>query len=46
VFQQPHTYEYRYYKAPKSTEAGEYDCNASDEGRAKFLLELPRATLK
>ena len=46
VFQKPHTYEYRYYKAPKGTEAREYDCNASDESRAKFLLEAPGATLK
>jgi len=46
VFQKPHTYEYRYYKAPKGTEAREYDCNASDEPRAKFLLEAPGSTLK
>ena len=46
VFQKPHTYEYRYYKAPKGTEAREYDCNASDAARAKFLLDPPGATLK
>ena len=46
VFQKPHTYEYRYYKAPKGTDAREYDCNASDESRAKFLLDPPGATLK
>lgn len=41
VFQKPHTYEFRYYRAPKGTEAREYDCNASDEARAKFLMEPP-----
>ncbi len=41
VFQKPHTYEYRYYRAPRGTEPREYDCNASDESRAKFLLEPP-----
>lgn len=46
VFQKPHIYEYRYYRALKSAEAREYDCNASDESRAKFLLEAPGATLK
>ncbi len=46
VFQKSHSYEYRYYKAPKGTEAREYDCNASDQSRAKFLLEPPGATLK
>ena len=37
IFGKPHTYEFRYYRAPKGTEAREYDCNASDEQRAKFL---------
>jgi hypothetical protein len=46
IFQKPHTYEYRYYRAPKGTEAREYDCNASDENRAKFLLEPPSTTSK
>ena len=46
MFQKPHTYEYRYYKAPRGAEAREFDCNASDESRAKFLLDPPGATLK
>jgi hypothetical protein len=41
VFQKPHTYEFRYYRAPKGTEPREYDCNASDEARAKYLLGRP-----
>jgi hypothetical protein len=46
VFQKPHTYEFRYYRAPKGTEPREYDCNASDEGRAKFLLGAPGGASK
>jgi hypothetical protein len=46
VFQKPHTYEYRYYRAPKGAEVREYDCNASDETRAKFLLDAPGAWSK
>lgn len=38
VFTKPHTYEFRYYRAPKGIEAREFDCNASDEERARFLL--------
>jgi len=41
VFANPHTYEFRYYRAPKGMEAREYDCNASNEERAKFLLGTP-----
>jgi len=41
VFTKPHTYEFRYYRAPKGTEAREFDCNASDEERAKFLTGMP-----
>jgi hypothetical protein len=41
-FAKPHTYEFRYYKSPKGTEARELDCSASDEGRAKFLTEPPK----
>src|SRR5262249_42265527 len=41
VFSRPHTYEFRYYRAPKVTEAREYDCDASNEPRAKFLLGEP-----
>jgi hypothetical protein len=46
IFEQPHAYEYRYYRAPQGTEAREYDCNASDQARAMFLLDAPGATLK
>jgi len=41
VFTKPHTYEFRYYRAPKATEAREFDCNASDEERAKYLTGTP-----
>jgi len=41
VFTKAHTYEFRYYRAPKSTEAREFDCNASDEERAKYLTGMP-----
>ena len=41
VFAKPHAYEFRYYRAPKGMEAREYDCNASDEERARFLLGTP-----
>jgi len=41
IFAKPHTYEFRYYPAPKGTEAREFDCNASDEARAKYLLGVP-----
>ena len=41
VFAKPHTYEFRYYRAPKTTEARELNCDASDEARAKFLLGQP-----
>ena len=37
VFAQPQSYEFRYYRSPKGTEARELDCNASDEERTKFL---------
>jgi hypothetical protein len=42
VFAQPHTYEFRYYRAPKGTEAREFDCSAADTERAKFLTEPPK----
>jgi hypothetical protein len=42
VFAKPHTYEFRYYRSPKGTEARELDCSAADEERAKFLTEVPR----
>ena len=41
VFAKPHTYEFRYYKAPPGTEAREFDCNASDPERTKFLTGVP-----
>jgi hypothetical protein len=41
VFTKPHTYEFRYYRAPKGTEAREFDCSAADEERAIFLLGFP-----
>jgi hypothetical protein len=40
-YTKPHTYEFRYYRAPKGAEVREYDCNASDEERAKFLTGTP-----
>lgn len=41
TFAKPHTYEFRYYKAPPGTEAREFDCNASNEERTKFLTGAP-----
>jgi hypothetical protein len=41
TFTKPHTYEFRYYRAPKGTEAREYECNASDEERTNFLTGTP-----
>ena len=41
MYAQPHTYEFRYYRAPPGTEAREFDCNASDAERAKFLTSVP-----
>ena len=41
IFAQPHSYEFRYYRSPKGTEAREFDCDANDQDRAKFLLETP-----
>lgn len=46
VFAKPHTYEARYFRAPKFTELREFDCNASDETRGKYLLELPGSQVK
>jgi hypothetical protein len=42
VFSKPHTYEFRYYKAPAGTYARELFCDASDAERAKFLMEPPQ----
>jgi hypothetical protein len=41
IFAQAHSYEFRYYGSPKGTEAREFDCNANDEERAKFLSGMP-----
>jgi hypothetical protein len=41
VFARPHTYEFRYYRSPQNMEAREFDCDANDSQRAKFLLEAP-----
>lgn len=46
VFAKPHTYEVRYFRAPKFTELREFDCNAADETRGKYLLEPPGSQLK
>jgi hypothetical protein len=41
VFAKPHTYEFRYYRAPKGTNAHNWSCDPFDESRAKFLIESP-----
>jgi len=41
IFARPHSYEFQYYRSPKGMEAREFDCNANDEQRAKFLLGGP-----
>jgi hypothetical protein len=41
ILAEPHSYEFRYYRSPKGTELREFDCNANDEERAKFLLGMP-----
>ena len=47
VFAKPHTYyEVRYFRAPKFTELREFDCNAADETRAKYLMEPPGNQMK
>jgi hypothetical protein len=46
IFVKLHSYEVRYFRAPKFTELREFDCNASDEARGKFLLEPPGSQLK
>jgi len=46
TFAKPHTYEFRYYRAPKNTGMPEYDCDASNESRGKFLLEAPGTQVK
>lgn len=41
IFLKPHTYEFRYYRAPAGTYAREYLCDSSNAERAKFLSESP-----
>ncbi len=41
IFAKPHTYEFRYYRAPKGAEAREFNCDASDEERTRFLTGVP-----
>lgn len=41
VFAKPHTYEFRYVRAPAGTYAREYFCDASNAERAKFLSGPP-----
>lgn len=43
VFQQPHTYEYRYYRLKEITLPRVYQCNPSDPERTRFLTEPPRS---
>jgi hypothetical protein len=39
VFAKPHTYEFRYYRAPKDTNARILTCDPFDEDRARFLTQ-------
>ena len=39
VFAKPHTYEFRYYRAPKDTNARSLACDPFDEDRARFLTQ-------
>jgi len=39
VFAKPHTYEFRYYRAPKGTNARNWSCDPFDEERARFLTK-------
>ena len=42
VFAKPHTYEFRYYRASKETNARNSSCDPFDEERARFLTQSPR----
>ena len=42
VFAKPHTYEFRYYRAPKDTNARNWSCDPFDEDRARFLTQSPQ----
>ncbi len=47
VFRRPHTYEFRYLRAPKFYEAQQpLACDPFDEGRAKFLSQPPAASAR
>ena len=39
VFAKPHTYEFRYYRAAKDTNARSLTCDPFDEDRARFLTQ-------
>jgi hypothetical protein len=41
VFQQPHTYAFRYYRVPRGFNAGESFCDSNDQERAAFLTRPP-----
>ena len=41
VFAKPHTYEFRYYRAPNDTNARNWSCDPFDEDRSKFLTQSP-----
>jgi hypothetical protein len=42
VFQQPHTYEFRYYRVKDTALPRVYQCNPADPERTKFLKEAPQ----
>ena len=41
VFAAPHTYAFRYYRAPREYNAGEFFCDSNDQERANFLTKPP-----
>lgn len=41
TFIEPHTYEFRYFRAPKGFEMPNVECDPADESRANFLLNPP-----
>jgi hypothetical protein len=43
VYASPHTYSFRYEKAPAGTRAHEWFCDPADAARAKFLLDPPQS---
>jgi hypothetical protein len=42
VFQQPHTYEFRYYRVKDTALPRVYQCNPADPERTTFLKEAPQ----